>query len=146
MLERLGLLSQVRLTWCKQKDWRIEVGLANVRVPDVQALCEVCQAAPELTDLLVDLAPAHVWRLVAVTATGPFLLPKSVKGLFWPLRWWWRRRRMHHARHARPDEGFLTLAPKRTVAPERRPGREAIGGRRRTRRVNRRVDCLLSQW
>lgn len=44
------------LTCSSQKIWRIEAGLANVKVPDVKALCEVYRATPELTELLVDLA------------------------------------------------------------------------------------------
>lgn len=44
------------LTCSPQKIWRIEAGLANVKVPDVKALCEIYQASPEVARLLVDLA------------------------------------------------------------------------------------------
>lgn len=54
------------LTCSPQKIWRIEAGLANVKVPDVKALCEVYQTTPEVTELLVDLArqgsPAGWWQ------------------------------------------------------------------------------------
>ncbi|GIG85618.1 helix-turn-helix domain-containing protein [Plantactinospora endophytica] len=38
------------------KIWRIESGLQQVRTPDVQALCDVYQAPPEVTETLVKLA------------------------------------------------------------------------------------------
>lgn len=44
------------LTCSPQKIWRIEAGLTTVKAPDVKALCEVYQATPEVTELLVDLA------------------------------------------------------------------------------------------
>lgn len=55
-------------------------------------------------DHVADPGDAQVWQLVAVTAVGPFLLPKSVAGLFWLLRWWWQRRPSYRPRHARPNE------------------------------------------
>ncbi|MDG4829862.1 helix-turn-helix transcriptional regulator [Solwaraspora sp. WMMD1047] len=49
-----------------QKLWRIESGLATVKVPDVRALCEVYAIGPEMTKLLVDLAkqgsPTGWWQ------------------------------------------------------------------------------------
>lgn len=54
------------LTCSPQKIWRIEAGLANVKVSDVKALCEVYQATPELTQVLVELArqsePTGWWQ------------------------------------------------------------------------------------
>lgn len=46
---------------------------------------------------VADPGTAHFWRLIAVTALGPFLLPKIVEGLFRLLRGWWRRR--HNTTH-----------------------------------------------
>ncbi|MFI6823662.1 hypothetical protein ACIBJE_22380 [Micromonospora sp. NPDC050187] len=84
-----------------RKGWRRT--LVKVRDWVADAVWSV-MAALIVFDHVADPSNAHIWQLVAVTAVGPFLLSKSVKGLFWPLRWWWRRRHTHHARHAKPDE------------------------------------------
>jgi hypothetical protein len=46
-------------------------------------------AALIVFERLADPGNAPRWQLVAVTAAGPFLLPK----LFWPLGWWRRRQK-----------------------------------------------------
>ncbi|WP_231931661.1 hypothetical protein [Micromonospora echinospora] len=89
-----------------QKGWRRT--LVKVRDWAADAAWSV-MAALIVFDHVADPGNAHVWQLVAVTAVGPFLLPKSVKGLFWSLRWWWRRRHTYHARHTRPDEEFTNV-------------------------------------
>jgi hypothetical protein len=45
-------------------------------------------AALTVFNHLADPGDAHVWQLVAVTAVGPFLLPKFVSGFVWLLRRW----------------------------------------------------------
>jgi transcriptional regulator with XRE-family HTH domain len=54
------------LDYSPQKLWRIESGLATVKVPDVRALCEVYAIDPEMTKLLVGLAkqgsPTGWWQ------------------------------------------------------------------------------------
>ncbi|WP_241825493.1 hypothetical protein [Micromonospora sp. CB01531] len=89
-----------------QKGWRRT--LVKVRGWVADAAWSV-MAALIVFDHVADPGDAHVWQLVVVTAVGPFLLPESVKGLFWLLRWWWRRRRTYHARHGRPDEEPINI-------------------------------------
>ncbi|MFG3685514.1 hypothetical protein [Micromonospora sp. NPDC047740] len=89
-----------------RKGWRR--ALVKVRDWGADAAWSV-MAALIVFDHVADPGDAQVWQLVAVTAAGPFLLPESVKGLFWLLRWWWRRRHTSHARHGRPDEEPINI-------------------------------------
>ncbi|WP_326563500.1 hypothetical protein [Micromonospora peucetia] len=89
-----------------RKGWRR--ALVRVRDWGADAAWSV-MAALIVFDHVADPGDARVWQLVAATAVGPFLLPKSVRGLFWLLRWWWRRRRIYRARHARPDEETINV-------------------------------------
>jgi hypothetical protein len=60
-----------------------------VRVRDEAAEVVVTVAGALIVfEHVADPGDAQVWQLVAVTATGPFLLPKSVAGLSRLLRWW----------------------------------------------------------
>ena len=42
---------------------------------------------------VADPGSTHLWQLVALTAAGAFLVPRSVSGSARLLRRWWRRRR-----------------------------------------------------
>ena len=46
----------VRLEWSEAKIWRIETGQVGLRSLDVQAMCQIYGAAPDLTEALMGLA------------------------------------------------------------------------------------------
>lgn len=49
---------------------------------------------------VADPGSAHLWLLVALTAAGPLLVPRSVSGSARLLRRWWRRRQHRTAYEA----------------------------------------------
>jgi hypothetical protein len=67
---------------------------------------------------VADPGDAHLWLLVAVTAVGPFLVPRAVSGPVRLLRWWWRRRR---ARPAPDHPGLEATGTSPTAVPTRPP-------------------------
>jgi hypothetical protein len=79
-----------------RKGWRR--ALTNVRDWGTHAAWWVL-AALIVFGYVADPGDAHVWLLVAVTALGPFLLPRSLAGSVRLLRWWWRRRRTQRTAH-----------------------------------------------
>ena len=51
---------------------------------------------------VADPGEVEIWQLIAVTVAGPFLLPRTVRGVQRLIRWWWRRRPGYQAGHADP--------------------------------------------
>lgn len=60
-------------------------------------------AALIVLNYVIDPGKVQVWKLAAVTAAVPFLLPLAVKGLVWLIRRWWRSRPSYRPRHAAPS-------------------------------------------
>lgn len=65
-------LAAALLEWSEPKLWRIETGQTALRALDVQAMCQVYYAPPDLTRALADLARhTRAWLVARLRRSHP---------------------------------------------------------------------------